>query len=1442
MIHKRFFLRMLALLGLALGVLILTMATLELAQAQAPPIVIVKEADQTVVSGSTVTFTIAVTNTGGVTLTNVTVSDTLALNCARVIHDLNPGAGTSYECTRTNVTAAFTNTATVTATSLVSGVVSYTDTASVDVINPAIEIVKTADPTVVYANDGVTYTYTVTNPGDDPLSNVSVSDDRCSPVNFVGADTNHDGLLDVSETWTYTCSTTISVDTINTAEARGTDSAGGTVTYTDTAFVHVVNPDISIVKTADPTAVYANDGVTYTYTVTNPGDDPLSNVSVSDDRCSPVTFVGGDTNYDGLLDLSETWTYTCSTTISVDTTNTAEARGTDSAGGTVTYTDTAFVDVIAPAIEIAKTPYTQTVVSGATVTFTIVVTNTGDVTLTNVAVSDTQAPNCVQTFAELLVNEHQSHSCAVANVTDGFINSATASGQPPAGEDVTDADAAKVKLDETQACPSDMLAYWKLDETGSGDYDDFYYGHDGECAGDCPTPVTNGHVNGGQEFNGSSTGIDVPVVPGDDSFNWGAHDSFSIEFWMKANSANSCSNSNEVIVGRDDSSSQLHWWVGIGCGSWANGGAAFVLGDNDGGGDILGVVGTTDLTDGSWHHIVAVRDGSTNENRIYVDGTAEASESATYSAGFDSLTAALNIGWIHLSHGFHFDGIADEVAVYDRALSTDGIRQHYNEGLAGRWYCQGGTYAPIIVSTPVTEATIGRPYIYDVEAAGNPLPTYALITHPNGMTIDPASGLISWTPTVAQEGNHDVEVEANNSEGSATQNFTVVAHEGTLCPTDMLAYWKLDETSGTTYYDFYDGHDGECAGDCPDPATGHINGGQVFSSTTGIDVPADEDFDWGAGDSFSIEFWMRRPGTLTGNEVIVGRDDSATNLHWWVGVGQWVGNVAAFCLYETDGTGTCLTGEEVVTGGDWHHIAAVRDAAANELRIYVDGEEDGLVEPPSYSAGFDSTTAALNIGWLNLNPYFHFEGIADEVALYDRALSATEIQQHYDNDGGDGPGYCIYPDITVSKMANPSVVYLGNMVTYTYTVTSPGDAPLSDVNVSDDKCSPVTFEAGDDDSDNRLDPTETWLYQCSMILSADITNTVTVTGTHCLSDTVGDTDTIFVDVIDPEITVDKTADPMIIYARDTVTYTYAVANPGDDPLSGVNVSDDKCRGVMIFGGGDNNDNYKMDAGEIWTYTCSTAVSTDITNTATVTGTDSAGGTVSKTDTAFVDVINPEIAIDKTAEPTTIYAGDTVTYTYAVANPGDDPLSDVSVSDDECSSVTLEAGDDNSDDRLDPTETWLYQCLTILSADITNTVTATATDSAGGPVSDTDTAFVDVRDSTIAIFKEANDGSTVFEFTIRYGSNNEPFQLKNGEGEQFSDLAPGSYTVTETVVSEWELLSITCTNGISLIAPDTPAITINLQSEQDVSCTFTNYNKGPEDPYPHKIYLPIILKE
>jgi hypothetical protein len=76
---------------------------------------------------------------------------------------------------------------------------------------------------------------------------------------------------------------------------------------------------------------------------------------------------------------------------------------------------------------------------------------------------------------------------------------------------------------------------------------------------------------------------------------------------------------------------------------------------------------------------------------------------------------------------------------------------------------------------------------------------------------------------------------------------------------------------------------------------------------------------------------------------------------------------------------------------------------------------------------------------------------------------------------------------------------------------------LSNMDISDDKCSPVSSPEGDDDDDDRLDPGETWTCYCSMNLITDTTNIVTVTGLHSLGGTVSATDTISVRVTGGEI-------------------------------------------------------------------------------------------------------------------------------------------------------------------------------------------------------------------------------------------------------------------------------------------------------------------------------------
>ena len=218
------------------------------------------------------------------------------------------------------------------------------------------------------------------------------------------------------------------------------------------------------------------------------------------------------------------------------------------------------------------------------------------------------------------------------------------------------------------------------------------------------------------------------------------------------------------------------------------------------------------------------------------------------------------------------------------------------------------------------------------------------------------------------------------------------------CPSDMIHYWKMDEPTGPTYSDFYGGNDATCTTNCPEAVTGIVSGAQQFAITSQVNVADVNTFDWGVSSSFSIEFWMKTDpsSTCSGNQVVIGRDDPSTPLHWWVGCKD--GGQAAFYLGDNSGAGSYLTGVTDLTDGNWHHIAATRNALTNELSLYVDGVKEASTTQTF--SNFDST-AAINIGWLNLSSGYHFIGTVDELAVYNKPLSEIEIQQHY-----QGTEYC----------------------------------------------------------------------------------------------------------------------------------------------------------------------------------------------------------------------------------------------------------------------------------------------------------------------------------------------------------------------------------------------------------------------------------------------------
>ncbi|MHC4990882.1 MAG: SdrD B-like domain-containing protein, partial [Planctomycetota bacterium] len=200
---------------------------------------------------------------------------------------------------------------------------------SVDIVQPDILIEKTSDAPNGRICDGVptqvTYFYDVTNIGDVDLDNVVVDDDMCSPVNGPFGD-DGDGILNVDETWTYDCTTTISaadsdvqcdatdndVLTINENPRPTCDVADDVLPCDGSSIELCANPDGGTPpysfewSTGDTTeCIFVSDPGDYTVTVTDANgcvSDPCTGTVTLDEPFTIGDFVWEDQNGDGCQD------------------------------------------------------------------------------------------------------------------------------------------------------------------------------------------------------------------------------------------------------------------------------------------------------------------------------------------------------------------------------------------------------------------------------------------------------------------------------------------------------------------------------------------------------------------------------------------------------------------------------------------------------------------------------------------------------------------------------------------------------------------------------------------------------------------------------------------------------------------------------------------------------------------------------------------------------------------------------------------------------------------------------------------------------------------------------------------------------------------------------------------------------------------------------------
>jgi len=218
---------------------------------------------------------------------------------------------------------------------------------------------------------------------------------------------------------------------------------------------------------------------------------------------------------------------------------------------------------------------------------------------------------------------------------------------------------------------------------------------------------------------------------------------------------------------------------------------------------------------------------------------------------------------------------------------------------------------------------------------------------------------------------------------------------------DLIASWHFDESSGSTAFAAVGSVNGTLTGDASF-ITGGISGGAASMSKTGggfIDMG--DNFDLNGSSSFSIVAWVRLANEDTDGHIIAGRTQRSFATGYYLAI-----NDVDSGSGEVDGGGmfyqaypNAVSSDLGLNDGQWHQLVGVHDFAADEAYLYVDGILRGTEDfdsVPSVAAKF-AVGAILNTAGTQMDSTL--TGDVDEIALWDHALSSTEVVNLFNNPG-----------------------------------------------------------------------------------------------------------------------------------------------------------------------------------------------------------------------------------------------------------------------------------------------------------------------------------------------------------------------------------------------------------------------------------------------------------
>ncbi len=206
--------------------------------------------------------------------------------------------------------------------------------------------------------------------------------------------------------------------------------------------------------------------------------------------------------------------------------------------------------------------------------------------------------------------------------------------------------------------------------------------------------------------------------------------------------------------------------------------------------------------------------------------------------------------------------------------------------------------------------------------------------------------------------------------------------------TNLVGYWSFEDATGTSATDFSgNGNTGTLTNMSSDDWVGGRVGKALDFDGSGDYVDLGNDSSLVPADQVSVSLWVK-PGT--GNElydVLFMRDNSVSRRYALdIGTG---GNTFNWSVFADSFVSVNSTTDFIP--GQWYHLVGTYDGS--NARIYVNGAEEDSASLTGNVISQDGTSLGGYIG----SRLYDFNGQLDEVRVYNTALTATQIQNLYQN-------------------------------------------------------------------------------------------------------------------------------------------------------------------------------------------------------------------------------------------------------------------------------------------------------------------------------------------------------------------------------------------------------------------------------------------------------------